>query len=461
MLRMTRSANLTPPNWDKAPGSQIHSTHPPIVARYLRMYGKSLGFSTEEPFGEITRFYTSQGLDGVNRGLMRYSTVGDEIRYDLWDGNGWIDWPPLFGITGIGGGPDFDEITREEAEKLAPEAFQTGEKFYSEDEPRDDHGRWTSGGESSDRLGSISAADHVASLREAIPGTPSHATGEVPIAGTHEGELYKYAMKLDRIEENAAMHTADAARLGALVKQYGPDKVAMAIYAQKFLTGDTLRAAEDSLRNATGPGADLYREFYKTAAPVGTPIQTDTARLAFALDHGWTAKECSANWYAAQSYSGNDYKAINGVMRGTADYSHEANAAALAVGRQFDALLAQAPEIERGADIYRAVRVKNNSDIAKALNTVGGTYNEKGFLSASTSKLFCDNWAKARIEPGDGKQVFVLNWKHEGGARNVMPFLQLGTTEGELTYRPGAKMEVLGVTRHASGITRVRVRVKP
>lgn len=337
-------------------------------------------------------------------------------------------------------------------------------EWDEEKHPRDERGRWTDGGAGADGW-IASLKEHPVFGNEALGGGfMQHAEslrplanqvsfdglkiGNPPATGTVDSERYRYFEKLNQLASNMERHPEEGKRLDLLVKAYGPDKVALALIADRHIIGQSafdLRTAIEAVK--TPEGRAQYLDLMKTLPNVNGTAPLERAVLAYAVENHLSSHELMDQLSGARAYSSVAYKEMNGAMR----EGREPDPAAARAIAAFDELLKHAPDVESHDTIYRGMRINRMraSGLVTALRTPGATFTEKGFVSASSSKGFVDSWIRGKAVEDDGdpsKLYYRLEWPHVGGAKNVTAFHALGMAEGELNYRRGQTFRVKEVT---------------
>ena len=167
--------------------------------------------------------------------------------------------------------------------------------------------------------------------------------------------------------------------------------------------------------------------------------QQETLKTAVAMQSGMTPKDYLEGTRALRYYTESGYGDINRSLR----EGHGLDAD----GKRLDRFFAKLPDVEKDRMMYRAFEAPPDSAFAKALRAGHGEFTDPAFLSATTSHSFALEWKSNQPKQGTGdkwdKNSFVISWKNEGGLKNITPWGSLGTKEGEVMMRPGARIEIL------------------
>ena len=353
-----------------------------------------------------------------------------------------------------------------DGEQIAAEVM-AGEKFYSEDQPRDESGKWTlaagGGGTFEQRdegygMGEthelVDGPEKMSVSRHAEELLKNAKATIAALPGMNLELLREYAMRLETLQY--LTNDDVKAKMQALVDRYGERTLGLAIadrntYGQIADAGE-YRANIDRALRATAHGVDQEL----TGAPDPSAEVPRDHLLGWAIREKLTPEEFLSYKNAARDYGTHDYRQMNSGWR-------DGNASPKAM--LFDAALARTPDITEQTTFGRGMRLPVGDPLAEALKSGKGTYEIKQFWSGSVQKGFAEHWAKRSSGSGNPKERFVITWKNEGGAKN--PSLLFGTTaEGEVIYRPGAKMQIVGAKLEKGkdgypDVWHIKAKVKP
>jgi hypothetical protein len=287
--------------------------------------------------------------------------------------------------------------------------------------------------------------------------------GSPPPMGMPDSERYKYFEKLNQIASNMEHDPKQVERWTTLLKERDPKQVALALISGRHIVGidpGDVRLALDQVKDPRDRAGYLGQ--LATMPNVNGRAPYDRIMLAYAIEHGLSPHEMMEQRAAATAYSSVAYKEMNESLR----LGRAPDPSAVPVIAAFDRLLKTAPDVKSGDTLYRGMRLHRikGSELIEKLRTPGSTFTEKGFVSASSSEGFVNNWVRLKALEDDGdpsRLYFKVEWPHTGGGKNITAFHALGMTEGEVNYRPGSKFVVKSATETKRNHWHVKVGVSP